>query len=236
MITGELSGRLIERYRCTCAPIEMPVMPREREKVEGWLMQDSAIRILKERGFWTDRFKYVYRKEPSYIAAEHSAQQSRVRLREYTEAFKLPEPGINVLQCSTTMEMGVDIGDIDIVLMDTIPPTAANYLQRAGRAGRNRQSRALAFSLCNNTPVSQQAFANPMWALQTPNHMSPVAPSRTITQRHVNSYFFRKFICDNGQGIDATYTVGDFMRSVCNSFIEFLDVMGGNNAAKAHFK
>ena len=236
MITGELSGRLIEKYRCTGAPIEMPVMPREREEVEGWLMQDSAIQILKERGFWTDRFKYVYRKEPSYIAAEHSAQQSRVRLREYTEAFKLPEPGINVLQCSTTMEMGVDIGDIDIVLMDTIPPTAANYLQRAGRAGRNRQSRALAFSLCNNTPVSQQAFANPMWALQTPNHMSPVAPSRTITQRHVNSYFFRKFICDNGQGIDATYTVGDFMRSVCNSFIEFLDVMGGNNAAKAHFK
>ena len=81
-------------------------------------MQDSAIRILKERGFWTDRFKYVYRKDPSYIAAEHSAQQSRVRLREYTEAFKLPEPGINVLQCSTTMEMGVDIGDIDIVLLD----------------------------------------------------------------------------------------------------------------------
>ena len=236
MITGELSAELIEKYRCKREPVEMPMMPAEKEKVARWLETDSSIKILQERGFWTDRFKYVYRAAPSYIAAEHSAQQSRARLREYTEAFKKSDPQINVLHCSTTMEMGVDIGDIDIVLMDTIPPTAANYLQRAGRAGRNRQSRALAFSLCNNTPVAQQAFANPMWALQTPNHMSPVSSSRTIIQRHVNSYFFRKFICDNGEGINATYTVGDFMQSVCSPFIDFLDLMGGNRAARNHFE
>lgn len=236
MITGELSSNLIEKFRCNGTPITMPSRPADRNEVSEWMLSDSSIKGLKERGFWTDRFKYVYQSAPAYVAAEHSAQQSRIRLREYTEAFKQTEPGINVLHCSTTMEMGVDIGDIDIVLMDTIPPTAANYLQRAGRAGRNRQSRALAFSLCNNTPVSQQAFANPMWALQTPNHMSPVTSSRTIIQRHINSYFFRKFICDNGQGIDATYTVGDFMRSVCDSFIAFLDVMGGNAAAKNHFE
>ena len=41
------------------------------------------------------------------------------------------------------MEMGVDIGDIDVVLMDTVPPTAANYLQRVGRAGRMGQSKLL---------------------------------------------------------------------------------------------
>lgn len=236
MITGELSQKLIEKFRCKEAPITMPSRPADRDSVSDWLLSDSSIKALKERGFWTDRFKYVYQPTPAYVAAEHSAQQSRIRLREYTEAFKQTEPGINVLHCSTTMEMGVDIGDIDIVLMDTIPPTAANYLQRAGRAGRNHQSRALAFSLCNNTPVSQQAFANPMWALQTPNHMSPVTSSRTIIQRHINSYFFRKFICDNGQGIDATYSVGDFMRSVCESFIDFLDMMGGNAAAKRHFE
>ena len=235
MITGELSPRLIERYRCG-DPIEMPAMPSDPDQVEAWLQSDDAIRNLQAKGFWTDRFKYVYRYAPSYIAAEHSAQQSRVRLREYTEAFKKSEPEINVLQCSTTMEMGVDIGDIDIVLMDTIPPSAANYLQRAGRAGRNRQSRALAFSLCNNTPVSQQAFAKPMWALETPNQMSPATLSRTIIQRHVNSYFFRKFTCDNGQGLDATYTVGDFMSCICDSFVTFLDAMGGNSAAKQDFE
>ena len=235
MITGELSGKLIERYRCA-TPFDMPLMPSDDGSIETWIKTDPAIRNLQAKGFWTDRSKYVYRYAPSYIAAEHSAQQSRVRLREYTEAFKKSDPEINVLHCSTTMEMGVDIGDIDIVLMDTIPPTAANYLQRAGRAGRNHQSRALAFSLCNNTPVSQQAFADPMWALKTPNHMSPVTSSRTIMQRHVNSYFFRKFICDNGQGLDTTYTVGEFMSSVCDSFIAFLDAMGGNSAARRYFE
>ncbi len=236
MITGELSSNVFERYRCPEKPLVMPSVPANRDAVEEWLEADPSIRSLKEMGLWTDRFKYVYRKDPSYIAAEHSAQQSRERLRQYTNEFKEEEPKINVLHCSTTMEMGVDIGDIDTVLMDTIPPTAANYLQRAGRAGRKGQSRALAFSLCNNTPVSQQAFANPMWALQTPNHMTPVTSSNTIIQRHINSYFFRKYICDNGEGINATYTVGDFMSSVCESFIEFLDRMGGNGASRRHFE
>ena len=236
MLVGELSGKVIEKFRCTAPPITMPSMPSDRTAVEGWLQSDSAVQTLKDRGLWTDRFKYVYRKDPSYIAAEHSAQQSRERLRQYTNEFKEDEPKINVLHCSTTMEMGVDIGDIDTVLMDTIPPTAANYLQRAGRAGRKGQSRALAFSLCNNTPVSQQAFADPMWALKTPNHMTPVTSSNTIIQRHINSYFFRKYICDNGEGINATYSVGDFMSSVCDHFIDFLDRMGGNAASRQNFE
>ena len=64
---------------------------------------------------------------------------------------------LNVLNCSTTMEMGVDIGDMDTVLMNTVPPSSANYLQRAGRAGRKNQSKAIAFTLCNGTPTSQRA-------------------------------------------------------------------------------
>lgn len=236
MITGELSSQVFERYSCSLMPIIMPSVPADMGAIEEWLCADPAIKALKDSGLWTDRFKYVYRSTPSYIAAEHSAQQSRDRLRQYTNEFKADEPKINVLHCSTTMEMGVDIGDIDTVLMDTIPPTAANYLQRAGRAGRKGQSRALAFSLCNNTPVSQQAFANPMWALQASNQMSPVTSSNTIIQRHINSYFFRKYICDNGEGINATYSVGDFMSSVCDSFIEFLDGMGGNSASRRHFE
>ena len=133
------------------------------------------------------------------------------------------------------MEMGVDIGDIDVVLMDTIPPTAANYLQRVGRAGRMGQSKAIAFSLCNNTPVGQHAFTNPMWALQTTNHMIKVRPSQTIIQRHINSFFFRQFICDNGTGIQATISIDEFMTSTCDAFVQFLEVMSTNSAERRKF-
>jgi Distinct helicase family with a unique C-terminal domain including a metal-binding cysteine cluster len=133
------------------------------------------------------------------------------------------------------MEMGVDIGDIDVVLMDTIPPTAANYLQRVGRAGRAGQSKAIAFSLCNNTPVGQYAFANPMWALQTTNHMIKVLESQTIVQRHINSFFFRQFICDNGIGIPVNVSVDEFMTNVYDSFITFLENMSTNTTEEKIF-
>jgi len=236
LMVGELSSKLFERYKCKGPQIEMPSRPKDNSEVTNWLLSDRAITDLKEKGLWTDLYKYVYISSPVYLAAEHSAQQSKDLLREYTKSFSAKNPGINVLHCSTTMELGVDIGDIDVVLMDTVPPTAANYLQRAGRAGRKKQTKAIAFSLCNNTPVGQHAFDNPMWALQTPNHMIPLRSSQTIIQRHINSFFFRQFVCVQSEGIQATTSVGNFMDSLCNAFINFLEDLSSNQAMVAKFR
>ena len=73
-----------------------------------------------------------------YRVAEHSAQQASERLQDYEKRFKSGE--VNVMNCSTTMEMGVDIGGISAVVMNNVPPHPANYLQRAGRAGRRKLS------------------------------------------------------------------------------------------------
>lgn len=235
LITGEIDRKLFERYKCSDEIIQMPIRPKDNDQVDQWAETNEEIKGLKEKGLWSDRHKYSYKKLPTYIAAEHSAQQSKQLLREYTKAFSQKNPAINVLHCSTTMEMGVDIGDIDIVLMDTVPPTAANYLQRVGRAGRMGQSKAIAFSLCNNTPVGQHAFANPMWALQTTNHMIKVRPSQTIIQRHVNSFFFRQFICENGSGIQANVSIDEFMTSTCDAFVQYLDDMSTNQAEERKF-
>ena len=234
-ITGEICPKLFERYKCSNETIKMPIRPKDNDLVDEWTESNEEIKVLKERGLWSDRHKYSYKERPAYIAAEHSAQQSKQLLREYTKLFSQSNPAINVLHCSTTMEMGVDIGDIDIVLMDTVPPTAANYLQRVGRAGRMGQSKAIAFSLCSNTPVGQHAFANPMWALQTPNHMIKVRQSQTIIQRHINSFFFRQFICYNGLGIQGSDTIDDFMGPTCDSFVQYLDDMSTNQAEKLKF-
>src|SRR5207244_4670507 len=67
-------------------------------------------------------------------AEEHSAQLSPRETRRLQDLFKA---GIrNILSATTTLERGVDIGGLNAVLMSNVPPGKANYLQRAGRAGR----------------------------------------------------------------------------------------------------
>src|SRR5690606_34811758 len=66
-----------------------------------------------------------------------------------------------VLYCSPTMELGVDIAELNVVNMRNVPPTPANYAQRSGRAGRSGQP-ALVFTYCSaGSPHDQYFFKRP---------------------------------------------------------------------------
>lgn len=80
--------------------------------------------------------------EPLHIK-EHTAQLGRAEQQAYQEMFIKKD--INALSCSTTFEMGVDVGDLETVYLRNMPPSPANYVQRAGRAGRSIH--AAAYSL-----------------------------------------------------------------------------------------
>jgi hypothetical protein len=72
-------------------------------------------------------------------AAEHSAQVPADVRERIENQFKGLGEHVNTLVCTPTLELGVDIGALDAVLMRNVPPSAANYWQRAGRAGRRHR-------------------------------------------------------------------------------------------------
>ena len=164
-----------------------------REKILDWLETDARIADLRKLGVWSAYSDRIATFSDFYRINEHSAQQSSTRLRKLEEGFKSAQ--INILSCSTTMEMGVDIGGVSCVAMNNAPPSPANYLQRAGRAGRRKESAAVCFTLCQSAPHGESVFSNPTWPFRTPIKLPHVSlQSERIIQRHINALTLTRFL------------------------------------------
>lgn len=161
--------------------------------IRDWLNSLPEIQKLRQDSLWSDVMDLVIEGGNYFRAAEHSAQQTKNKLDSYEGLFKAGK--LNLLSCSTTMEMGVDIGGISVVAMNNVPPHPANYLQRAGRAGRRREGRSLALAVCKNTPHDQSVFNNPLWPFNTPMRMPKVSlQSPDLVQRHINAWLLSHWL------------------------------------------
>ena len=194
------------------------------EAVMEWIEQNLSAQ--RDAGVFGVMSTRVLVSKPIFISAEHSAQQSSTDLDRYEREFN--EGKINILSCSTTMEMGVDIGGITEVVMNNVPPKSSNYLQRAGRAGRRNETKALALTVCAPNPIGAHTWKNPDYPI---THITETPllklESRQLIQRHVNAMVFASFVANQG-GFRVTATLRDFFVEIegvsfFNNFLNYID-------------
>ena len=120
----------------------------------------------------------IARFSPYFRSVEHSAQIDGATLTHRENDFKAGK--LNVLSCSTTMEMGVDIGGLTAVAMNNVPPHPTNFLQRAGRAGRRGETVAVSFTLVKH-PAWRSGVSQPPVAF---HHCTGGAPCLVAKRTH----------------------------------------------------
>ena len=95
---------------------------------------------------------------PALSAEEHTAQIDSDEARRLQDRFKKGK--IHLLSSSTTFEVGVDLGDLDVVFLRNVPPEPFNYTQRVGRAGR-AATPGLALTYCRRNPHDLYHYEDP---------------------------------------------------------------------------
>ncbi|NMB44838.1 MAG: DEAD/DEAH box helicase [Firmicutes bacterium] len=160
---------------------------------------------------------YVNENFPKQMRAqEHTAQLTPIAAARSQMDFQ--EGRINILSCSTTFELGVDLGDLEVVLMKNVPPSPANYVQRAGRAGRRSSTAAMVVTYAQDRPHDSFHYRHPDRMIK--GHIKPPhfdLSNEKIVLRHVYAValadFWRNhedhlgrvenlFLRDDGSGVD----------------------------------
>jgi very-short-patch-repair endonuclease len=139
---------------------------------------------------------------------EHTAQIDQDERAKREQLFKQGQ--IEALVCSPTLELGVNIGDLYSVLMRNAPPGPANYVQRAGRAGR-RLRIGFVSTFCSTGAHDRHCFEDPAWLVRGEFHPPVVRLSNDkIVARHVRSFALEEL------NADFSWRMGDLLEDVQN--------------------
>lgn len=130
-------------------------------------------------------------------AAEHTGMLDRPTREQLEKEFMRVKPlptDVNLLSCTPTMEMGVDVGDLSTVLLCSVPPEQANYLQRVGRGGR-RDGNSLALTVATSDAHDLSYYEQPLKMLAGDVRMPAVflkAPA--VLERQLTAFCIDRWI------------------------------------------
>ena len=176
----------------------------------GELVEADPAYLDARTGYYRDQIVRAFDPralEPFGLSAEeHSAQLTGGeddtafnRVEEYELRFQdiavNEDPPIDVLSCTTTMEVGIDIGALTGVALRNVPPNVANYQQRAGRAGRRGRSIASVVTFAYGTSHDAHYFEHPGEIVSGPVRPPIVyVENQHVLARHINAYLVQRFV------------------------------------------
>jgi ATP-dependent helicase YprA (DUF1998 family) len=150
--------------------------------------------------FFVEFYKTVAHGLLGVRAREHTAQVPYAFRLEREEEFRSGH--LPILYCSPTMELGIDIAQLNVVNMRNVPPTPANYAQRSGRAGRSGQP-ALVFTYCSaGSPHDQYFFKRPH--LMVAGEVTPPRidlANEDLVRSHIHSIWLAETGLDLGSSL-----------------------------------
>jgi len=195
------------------------------DKCDGTLNQSFNIENILKNNYYYEFYNNTKGYKKKMLIKEHTAQLSKKDASQYQIMFE--KNNINALSCSTTFEMGVDVGELETVFLRDIPPSSANYAQRAGRAGRSKNSAAFVISYAK---LSSHDFNY----YERPNDMinGKILPplfkldNKKVLYRHIYSTLFGYFFNHNESHYEdengVVRNIEYFVNSTIPVFLDFV--------------
>ncbi len=153
------------------------------------------------------------------LVEEHTAQIAPRARRDIERAFREDYVGsIDVISGSTTFELGIDLGSVNAIFLANMPPEIANYMQRAGRAGRRVGMLPIVITYVRERPHDAYFWNRALDFIAGPLRMPRFSPpSHEVLLRHINAVLFADLLASfpNPGGLEGP-PAGEFL-SFCLS-------------------